>query len=266
MGGDQKATTDDVLEELEFIARTPNRVQILEALSETGQVEKDELQAAIDGERTTLTRNLDALEDRGLIRRSNPACMITPSGEALIEHFLDMLETGRVAVRFQEFFQWISADEFDLNLQALADAELYVTESGDPWAMINRHIEVIREMDEGRAILPFTGLHAQEAAYERVVHEGARGELVVNSHVADTLETNPQYRDIAEELVATGRFDIYKYEGSIPYAINILDETVQLVAADGDEPRAMLESDAEAVFDWAERTYEEYKRQATFLF
>lgn len=266
MGGEPQTSNLDVFEDLEFLARSPNRIQILEVLSEACRAEKDEIQAAIEGTRTTLTRNLDALEERGLIQTNNPECTITPSGQALVEDFLNLVETGSVAMRFQEFFRWVSADEFDLDLQALADADIYTAASGDPWAMINHHVETIRGIDEGRALLPFTGLHAQEAAYEQVVHKGANGELVVTPDVAETLRTNSEYREVAEELLATGRFDIYEYEGSVPYAINILDETVQLVAAEGDDPQAMLESDTQPVFDWAERTYEEYKRQATPVF
>lgn len=262
MGAESTDSSQNVIQDLEFLTRSSNRIQILETLTETDRVEKDELQAAIEADRTTLTRNLDALEERGWIRTDNPTCTVTPAGRDIVGNLLDLEETVEVAVRLQEFFRWIPADEFDLDIQTLADAEILIPEPGDPYSMISRHIEKMKDMEHGYALLPFTGLHAIETAHHQIVHEGASGGIVVEPDVAETFRSNAQYRELAEEMVETGRFTVRVYRGSFPYAINIVDETVHLVAVEDDEPGPMLESDDEDVLEWAEHTYEEHKRQA----
>jgi len=253
---------DNGIDDIEFLARSPNRVQILETLAETGHAEKDELQATIDGSRTTLTRNLYALEDRGWIQTANPTCTVTPAGQELVEDFLDVVKSMEVGMRFEEFFKWLSADEFDLDIQALADAELFTPEQEDPYAMINRHVEKLEETEHSRVLLPLTGLHAHETGHEQILTNGAEVELVVTPDVADTHQSAPKYDELTTEMVATNRFDLYVYEGTIPYGLALLDETVQILVDEDGEPRAMLESDGEQVQQWAEHTYETYKNEA----
>ena len=256
-------SNEEVIGHLEFLARSTNRIQILELLANHAHAGKDELQASIEADRTTLTRNLDALDERGWIRTGNPTCTITPAGRDIVDEFLDLEETVEVAARFQEFFRWLSADELDLDIRELADARLFSSASGDPLAMVNRHVEKIRGIKHERALLSLTGLHAYEAAHEQVVENDAQIELVVDQNVADTFQSDSRYKELTSEMATTGRFDVYVYNGRIPYALCLLDETVQIGVDEEGEPRALLETESAAVRDWAEETYEAYKAQAT---
>jgi len=255
--------SSDIIEELEFLARSPNRVQILTTLNETGHVKKEGLQAGIDGSRTTLTRNLDALEDRGWLRTDNHACTITPAGREIIADFQELVATANVTSRFQEFFKWLSADEFNLDLRTLANAELVVPEAGDPYTVVNQHIAKLENTAHMRALLPVTGLHAHEKAREQIVANDAEGELVVTPDVADTHQSSPKYEELTREMAATGRFAEYMYNGEISYGLALLDQTVQIMVDENGEPRAMLETATTDVYNWAEETYETYKAQAT---
>lgn len=253
---------DDVIEEIEFLSRSTNRVRILEVLAEAGRTEKDALQAAIDADRTTLTRNLDALEDRGWIQLTNPTCIITPAGRDIVEDFRELVETVDTATRFQEFFRWLPADEFDLDLQSLAGAELFVPAPGDPYRVVNQHVARIKNAEDIRVFLPLTGLHAHEKGHRQVVANGAKCELVVTPEVAVVHRSSPEYDSLTREMAATGRFHLYRYDGSIPFGLCLLDDTVQLFADGEGELQAMLETDTEPVRQWAERTFEQYRDQA----
>ena len=254
---------DEVIENIEFLARSSNRVHILEILATTSRVEKDELQAAIDADRTTLTRNLDRLEEQGWIRVTNPICTITPAGRDIVDEFLDLEETVAVAVRFQEFLRWLSADEFDLDIREFAGAELFTPESGDPYAMVNRHVEKIQAADYQRVLLPVVGLHGYEVGHEQVLNGEIQVELIVAPDVAKTIQTEPQYTQYTDEMAPTDRFEVYVYDGEIPYGLCLLDETVQIFVDKDHEPQAMLETDATPVRDWAEETLATYRAEAT---
>jgi predicted transcriptional regulator len=250
---------------IELLARSKHRVRILDLLCKHGSLEKHALGEEIDASRTTVGRNLAALEDQGWIHRTNAHCAITRQGELVAEAFGDLVETVRLADKLQPFMQWVPDGALDLDLRLLADADVVLAEPGNPWAMINRHVQLIKQMEQARGILPFTGSHATEASNEQVVENGARGELVVEPEIADLYRSAPEYTELWEEMVATGRFELFVYDGTIPYALCVFDDTVQIVVAEGDEPRALLETAADDVREWAMETYRRYKRQSNQL-
>lgn len=252
----------EVLEEIDFVARSDNRFRVLKELYTEGSLHRDELRDRVDGSRTTIQRNLDLLIEKDWIRNTNREYQLTSSGKLVAEGFTELADTMTAATQLRPFLKWVSMDEFTCDLRLLADAELLVAESGDPWAMINRHVRKLRSMDHGWFLLPFTGMHATETASERIIHHGARCELVVEPSVADTFKSNPNYASLIEEASATGRSDIFKYDGEIPFALGSIDGVVQIIVAEGDDPRAMLETENEKVYEWAEGVYENYKHEA----
>lgn len=252
----------DPVGEIEFLARSPKRVQLLQTVYESGNLEKGDLKTAVDGVRTTLTRNLEALEDRGWIHEDGRQYSITPSGEAVIEDFLGCVETVAAVSKLEALFRWVDPEAFDLDPRLLADADLVVAEPSAPYAMIDRHVARLREMEHCRVLLPITGLHAGEVSAEQIVDGGASAEVVVAEDVAEIHRSDPQYAAMVQEMVDTGRVEYYVFDGEMPYSIALIDEYVQIVVTEGDEPRALVETTAEDVYEWGAETFEAYKRQS----
>lgn len=253
----------DELETVEFLARSDTRVTILHELAETEHLTRAAFRQRLDASRTTVQRNLEALVDHGLVRKDGRHYSLAAGSDHVLDRFLDLLETVKDVQQLQPFLEYVDTDELDIEVSRLGDADLYTPRAGDPYAMINRHVDRLDEANEVRSLLPFTGLHATEAAHERIVDHGVRGELVVVPAIVDTYRTQPEYRDLFEDLADLDRFEISEYDGRLPFSITLVDETVQLIAAEGNEPRAMLESDDPALHRRAESMFEEYKRQAT---
>lgn len=252
----------DAAEAVGRLTRSRNRMQLLAELRDGEPRHRDALREASDVSRTTLTRNLESLEEQGWIRSDGRTYRITPCGELVAEAVLDLLQTTNVAMTLQDALRWIPVDDLDLDLWHLRDAEVLVPEPGDPYAMVNRHVRTIREMEAARGVLRVTGLHANEAAREAVVDRGGAAELVVTADVAETLTTKPEYASLVEEMRATGRFDVYVVDEEPPFTLAIIDGTVQLLADEGGEPRALVESGSPAVRDWAEDVYADWKLRA----
>lgn len=259
---DQRCRT---IEQINELACSTNRVRILEQLADHRELHRDELRERVDVARTTLQRNLESLVDLGWVSNTGVEYAITPCGRRVAEEFSELVDTVAVTRRVGPALQHLDPDAFDLDLRHLADADVVLAEPGDPHAMINRHVQLLRGMDEGRGLLPFTGLHAFEAAHERVVEHGAAGELVVEPDVAEAYRSDPQYATLYEEMVDTGRFAVLVSDEPIAVPVAVIDGTVQLVVAEREEPRALLETDAAAVREWADRTYEEHRERATPL-
>jgi hypothetical protein len=81
----------------------------------------------------------------------------------------------------------------------------------------------------------------------------------VEPSVAETFQSNPDYAQVVDEIMATGRLDVFIHEGELPYGLALVNGTAQIIVADGDDPRALAETDAPDVWDWMEETYNDYR-------
>jgi predicted transcriptional regulator len=253
------------IQEIEFLARSAARVQILRELSESGELTRSDLRNHIDCSRTTVQRNLDSLIDKGIVSNSYQTYELTPRGVYLAGSFLNIVESTAVFNRLEPVLKWIDHDDLDIDLCHFSDATLVVPDDGDPYKMINHHVNVIRGSEQAFGLLPFTGLHATEAATSEVIDHGATMEIIGTPTVVDTHCSDPQYRELNDAAIDTGRWAVYEYPGALPFCLVVIDDIVQLlVAADG-EPRGLLETESDAVRSWAVDTYNSYKQESTLV-
>jgi predicted transcriptional regulator len=254
---------EDSIQDIEFLSRSQPRVQILQELSDSNEVTRADLRAQIDCSRTTVQRNLKALVDRGVVSNSNQSYSLTPRGRYLTESLLDLLESVMVFNRLQPVLKWIDHQDLDLDLRYFADATMVVPDNGDPYKMINHHVEAISGAESAFGLLPFTGLHATETATSEVIENCATMEIVATPEVADTHRTDPRYRELNDAAAQTGRWKIYEYPGKLPFCLTVIDGTVQLIVAEDGEPRGLLETQSDEVRSWATTTYESHRDEST---
>lgn len=256
---------DDVLAEIDFLVRSANRVRLLDELRQCERAHRDELRTACEASRTTVQRNLDALEERGWIRSTNHHYTTTSSGELIGRKLPELLETVQVANRLEPIEKWLPVSEIDVDLPTLGSASTIVTtDPSDPYAPVNRHIGAMRSADRFRCLLPAVGLQPMMVARD-CVRRGRTHELVVDRPVAETLRADPDYEEILTDMEGSERFDMYRYDGEFPIYLGLADDVVQIGVEDDDGiPRGLLEYDPESLpmRKWAERTYDEYKRES----
>ena len=249
-------------EDIEFLARSETRVQVMDALRREGELSNTELRDQLDASRTTVQRNLEALEDRGWVRGSNRVYSLATCGELIAHEFTSLRKTVSAAEHLQPVFRWLDRSNPELDLRLLAEADVITASEGDPWAMVNRHVKRLREAENVRAILPLVGLHAMEVVRDRTLDDGARVELIATPDVIDTLRNSPDYRRIYDGLIESERFDLYSTDEEVLYYLGILDDIVQIGVDEDGEPRALLETEHSEVRGWARDAYEEHLSQA----
>lgn len=260
------AANTESIEKIDTLACTENRIQILTRVAEERSMTSRELREELDADRTTVKRNLDELVAHGWLENTNPAYTITPCGELVVAEFNHLLERMQRIARLEPFMRWVDVDDFDFDLYELVDAEVTVASSGDPYAPVNEHVEALKTADDVRTLLPSVGHEALEVTVERIEEADPSYDLIVEPACAETLQEASQYEALFEEVIASGAVDVSLYEGTIPYYLGILDDTVQIGVEDDEGiPRAMIETDSNAIRTWAERTYAEYKAETTPL-
>ncbi|SEO73168.1 Predicted transcriptional regulator, contains HTH domain [Halogranum amylolyticum] len=247
------------MEVMEVLLR---RSSFVEAFAE-GQKDKRTLVEELSCSRSTVDRSIRELETLGVAECVDGKYCLTPFGEMARTAFADFEERLDQWFRFAPFLQWLPHDELGLDVELLADADLYLPEPGDPWAMVNRHVTVAAQASEMRLVLPLTGLHAHRVIRERIVDAGAQATVVTTSEVVHTYQSDDAYAPLTEEMAETERYALYQYDDPVPCFVGLLDGTVQIGVDDGGEPKALVEGESPALREWAEATIDEFERAAT---
>ncbi|WP_435180696.1 helix-turn-helix transcriptional regulator [Halorussus sp. AFM4] len=248
--------------DIEFLARSAVRVEVMDALRREGELSRTELRDRIDASRTTVQRNLEALEDRGWVRSRGRAYSLATCGELIADEFTGFRETVSAAEHLQPVLKWLDRSDLDLDLRLLSDATVVTASQGDPWAMVNRHVKRLEEAETVRAILPLVGLHAMEVTRDRILDGSARIEFIGTSSVIDTLRNSSDYRPIYDDLLGSDRFELYATDEEVRYYLGVLDDIVQIGVDEDGEPRALLETENSEVHRWARDTYAEHLSRA----
>lgn len=257
---------EPLIKEIACIVRSPARVKILQKFNERGTVDRRELQSELDVSRTTCTRNLEALEEQGWITRTADSYRITPCGALVAENLLELVDTTEAAKHLQPVLKWLDISDLDVELRHLADAEVTLPEPADPYAPVTKHVEALEVATTVRVLLPQVGRDAADVCRRRATDGNGEFELVVTPRVADQLRENSSYADFVETARTTDRITILVAEGSTPFYLGLLDETVQIgVSDDSGMPRGLLEVDSDPVRDWAREMYSDYRDGASPL-
>ena len=88
-----------------FLARAESRVRVVELLVESGPATQREIRAQLDASRTTISRSLQSLTDRGWVERSDGAYRLTRAGRIIAAEFGQLLDTVETVEELSEFFR-----------------------------------------------------------------------------------------------------------------------------------------------------------------
>ncbi len=251
------------VEGVQFLTQSTVRVHILELLYETGGLRKCELRDRVDASRVTVRRNIDALEDRDLVAVAGGRRELTILGEIVVEDVLPAFDTAGTVERLRPFVRWFPENDLGFDVRSLADATVIVSDSTNPYAPVNRHFEAVQTADRIRCLLPTVGLYPLSAVRDRVVETDRRHEIVIDETVASTLSTETSYEQVVADLVAAENCTLSVTPRELAYYLGLCDNSVQIcVGGEDGLPRVLVETDADDVREWADKTYEQCRRRA----
>lgn len=253
----------DGIEGVNFLTQSPVRMRILQLLHETDRQTKEEIRTEIDAARTTVQRNLDALAERGWITNDLREYAITSLGTAVFTDVSTAADTVRIVETFAPFLRWFPEDELEFDIRSLTDASITVSDTTTPYAPLNRHIELLKEADRFRCLLPSIGLQPMLVARDCIVRHGQTHESVISGELEQTIRTEQEYAELLEEMLEADHYDAFVSNETIAYYLGIADDRVQIGVEDDDGiPRAIVETSADEIREWADQTYRSYKSRA----
>lgn len=259
----QTPTGEEMIpDRIQFLIRSPERIAILEAL-ENGPARQCTLKRTCSIARSTVHRNLEGCERRGLVTETDEGYALTPAGEHILAAYHEFADIVGVVDDHQEVLERLWALEESPPVAALRDCETTVATAGDPHAPSVAAGDVIRRNagDSIRiavsALSPITNRAGQDA-----LAAGSRLESVVDPGVLETLRSS--YRAQMETAVENDRIDVLVSSLPIDTGLVLAGEEVGVVVHDRNgSTMACLTGSNPDLRDWAENAYGRLRETAT---
>jgi predicted transcriptional regulator len=253
---------DDALSEVEFLARSANRVTVLQELASERHT-RGELGEVTGASQATLGRILEDFVDRSWVRHDEGEYVATATGRLVADSVTDLLESLETETKLREIIDYLPTHAMDFDLEHLADATITVPTRTRPSAPLR---EVLAAMEDATHLRVFSHAFNEQSieVVERRVRTGAQtfegvlGESAVAA-IAETKTLWGQFTSLADAPDARVRV---RTDG-VPLAATIANGTVVFLLRDGRGlVQASLSSTDDRVFEWAVETHEHYWRTA----
>ncbi|WP_435102202.1 helix-turn-helix transcriptional regulator [Halarchaeum sp. P4] len=256
---------ESALEEVEFLARSPNRVEVLRLLAEDRHT-RTELAEATGASQATLGRILTDFQERAWVRRAGSEYVATATGRLVASGFTDLLDIIETERELRDVVEYLPTHAMDFDLGHLADATVTFPSETRPDAPVKRVVDLIGDASEVAVFSHAFNERSLSAVHERVTAGAATFRGVFSEHAIDALADAPDLRALLEDLLAHDDAAVRVHGEGIPLAVTTADETVHLLLRDENGVlQASLDTDDDAVRSWANDTFDHYWRSAAPL-
>jgi len=243
---------------LEYLAGSSVRPAVLAAFRNHGRLSLRELDDRVPASRRTLKRTLNAMESRGWVRPTGGDYEFTALGDAILDAYQEFRDCERLTDRARPFLEHTPAGPFDLDIDALADANV-VDPDDDPTAPVDRLMELRAEATRLREYAPFLLLDSVRQLAGRVDNGRPAPDVTLVLETERPGGSSPEYRERFETLASAPSVDVRRYPDGAPFAFGVADGHAFVGAAAPDGmPRALLEGDSPELVAWVERTLDDY--------
>ncbi|WP_101296759.1 helix-turn-helix transcriptional regulator [Halegenticoccus soli] len=256
---------EPALEDIEFLALSANRVEVLDALSDGPHTRRD-LADRIDASQPTLGRVLRDLEARNWIARDEREYEATATGRLVASGFTDLLEIVETERRLRGVVEWLPADAMEFDLRRLGDATITTPSQTKPNAPVERVLELLRRANDVRILSHAFNAQSLEVVRRRTVEGEQTFEGVFSANAVEAVAEDAALCRQLRELVASDAAEVRIVDGEIPLAVTITDDLVNFLLRDEDGLlQAALDTDDQTVLSWARATHERHWDRATPL-
>lgn len=249
------------------VLRTVSRRRPLLAALESGPSDKRTLCESLECSRSTVDRGVRELEWLEFVRRDDETYRLTTAGRlALAEHrhSTDVLES---IAGTSDLLADVPQDA-SMSAALLTGARTLEPPSHAPTKPLQSIVDLVGSADRVRGLKSAERIpRLREQLRDRVVDGDLDGEGVVTLEFARYIRET--YPDWFREVVVDGGFDLYTVE-SIPYELVLVETPTTsrvflFVLDDSTAIQGILENDTTAAFEWAQRTYRQFRASATPL-
>lgn len=251
------------LSELEFLARSKNRVRVLQLLATEAHT-RGELGETTGASQATLSRILEDFSERSWVHRTDEGYVTTATGTMLADELARILGTITTERKLRAVASYLPADAFDFDLTVLADATVTVPTQTKPTAPLQRILAHVRSAETLTAISHTFNERTLAVVTEQVKAGNQTFEGVFAEETIEALAADAESWALLTELAACDTAQVWVQEAGVPVAAVHSPGTVTFLLRDEDGLiQAALQTADEAVTGWLTDTVEEFKTSAS---
>lgn len=262
MAGDSDAVPGDALEDIAYLAKSANRVRLLEALA-AGSYARRDLDEQTGIPRTTIGRIVNEFEERGWVERTTDGTYTaTATGELVVAEFTPLVESMDTIRRLGDAAEWLPIDELSIDIRHFGDATVKRSGPNVPFEFVESLADRIRDAARLR-VLTFLAPPSPvgEAMHTGVVEGRLTAEHVLAGGLVEYLRDHVHHPPDWEKYIDAGAH-VYCYDGYIPCNLFIVDETVLIASDQPEGTGAAIETENEPVQVAANGLFETYMDDA----
>ncbi|ADJ14619.1 helix-turn-helix transcriptional regulator [Halalkalicoccus jeotgali] len=261
-GSDGPSGRPPATEDVAFLTRSQHRTVVLDALADRPRDRRD-LRTLAGVSASTICRTLREFETRCWIRKDGHRYEATQLGAFVARGTVELIDRIETERRLRDVWPLLAIREGDLGIGALSDAVVTVAAADDPYRPVNRFVSLLRETERFRFAGPELALlEPCRDELRRRILDGMTTEIVDPPGGADRILST--YPDHCAAPLESGNLTVFVCEDLPTYGLCLLDDRVGISGYDPDSGtvRALIDTDAPAVREWAESTYETHRRKA----
>lgn len=247
---------------IEYLARSDHRLDVLNAIREAPRT-RSEIRSMTDASRVTVGRIIADLEDRNWIVRRGNEYEATTSGRFVAAEFTRLQDNLEAFRSLPSILEWLPHDDPPLELRRLDDATVITADEGDLIAPIRHGLEHIAKSDHLRAV--GNGITQEYAeAIQDAVEDGQTNTMIGPPEMVEAIRADQELQKTMRAILETGRASFFEYggDGVLP-VMQIGDDSVTICSGDH---REMVETEADAVYEWAMLYFESLQAESTEVF
>ena len=249
---------DRVLDDIEFLARSANRVDVLRLVADRPYT-RAELAEATDASQPTLGRILRDFEERKWIRHHSKGYSATPTGRLVAEGVGELYDSLETEHTLRELGQWLPTDALDFDLRRLQDATVTVPTQTRPGAPVSRVIDLVEAAEHVSVLSHAFNDRTLDAVADWVAAGGNFDGVFSVDAITPVTDDDALARQL-RRLARSDRARLSLYDGTVPLAVTLTDDVVSLLIRDeAGRLQAALDTNDPVVREWAETVYTDYR-------
>jgi predicted transcriptional regulator len=251
---------DTAFEDCQFLTGSPQRFAVLAQLRERPARPTD-LCDTVDATRTTIQRILAGFSERQWVVKRDGEYRLTVTGERVFDQYTALMSEVERARAVGPLAAHLGSIAADLPADLLDPDCLTTSSEQNPLAAIGRFTDWLSEVEgDVRAISPIVTSVFNDVAVE-LLETGTHIEFIIDHSVLERSESD--FSDALQRSVEHENVDTYVHDAPLDIGLALDRSRVCLAAYDDrNNVRAIAESDAKAVYSWAETVFDRYKERS----
>lgn len=215
----------EALEAVAYLARSANRVRILDALSRGG-LTRGELADRTPASRTTVDRIVNEFQDRGWAERGTEGTYgATTQGEQLMRRFRPFIESVTALQRLEDALDWLPLQDLTIGIEHFSDAVVWEPTT-DPVETVEFMCDLVQDASRFRVLADLVPPEKLEVV---ITDRLQAGQLTVDgvttNQVLHHIGSRPERADRWRAMSEAGA-TVVQHEGPFPCNMWLFDGTV----------------------------------------